>query len=316
MPKPLKLTPKFVSDIVADYNSGMSGQPLADKYGVAKATISKALRKAGIIPRRNDGLFSNKDLPEETVSAIIEDFKAGMTVIALAEKYDCYKLLIDKLLLDRGLKTKKPYRYRLEVRRKHYVRRSDTKVMTYLSDQEQEELCRQYVEEVLTKQDLAAKFNVHIDTVSNILKKHGIATKHFVSADTIEAFCDMWKEGNVTIYDIANIYKIAPATVKFWLVKRGLDFITPPKAKGVKAGELRKLAREAGGEPGIRVLEDIMNDPTLEARDRMMAVKMLQERGFGKPREEDEEPEEKTSLSATILKMVPKGSKIVNGENE
>lgn len=308
----LKLTPKLINDLVQEYKNGKTTIEIAEQYQLSKVSVCRALKKAGITPQRQDDLFSHKVLSNEDVVALLEDFKNGAKIKDLTVKYKSSHPIITRILEANGLWTKRRYIKALDSGKETKVVERGDATMTILSDEERDELARKYVEEPFTKKELAELYKVHEDTVGVILRQKGIATKRFVPEEIKDQFCEEYRTGNVTIYDLAKIYELQPATIQFWLTKKGVIDITgnatstpnPPKNKGLTAGTIRKMAREAG-EDVIQMWRDIVNDPSAENRDRIAAGKALAERGFGKPKEEDEKDDEETQ-TAKLLKLVRK----------
>lgn len=133
-----------------------------------------------------------------------------------------------------------------------------------------------------------------------------------------------WKKGNVTIYDLAKIHNLTIDTIKWWLIKDGYGVITMANkavlvhdpeiiAKGVPAGEFRRLCREATPELIQRLLERAMEDE-IGTKELKEITEFIVERGYGKPKMMDEEEEHVQTAKERILKSLPNNTtaKILN----
>ena len=84
-----------IEEIISEYQSGLSINKLADKYGVNFNTIWRRIKENGVKIR------SNKiNLP---VEEIISEYQAGMNIYLLADKYGVGKDVIYKRLRDLSL---------------------------------------------------------------------------------------------------------------------------------------------------------------------------------------------------------------------
>lgn len=127
-------------------NQHMSTTELSSIYGVKACTISARLREAGISLRGNR-LYLDKDNIEE-------NYRQGMSVLKFAESLGCSYTAVKKRLSKWGLYQR---RTRLEGERAKII---------YLYEQEQ-----------YTLSELAYKYGCCENTISNILKRAGIARR-------------------------------------------------------------------------------------------------------------------------------------------
>jgi Mor family transcriptional regulator len=313
----IKLTPIIIAELASGYKSGTDTTELAKKYSISKATVCRGLRKAGIEPERRDNLFTDRVTTETEKNSIILDFKSGSSIKELCHKYDTSYPTIVKLLGAEGLWIKKKVnRFKLptETITTTFVKMKENVVKKILNAVDQTQVCEMYIDGPFSKEQLAEEFQVHVDTISAILRRNSIATKKYVPQEIIDQFTEEYKQGNCTPADLAKIYKLNPDTIRYWLTKAGLLDTTivgnpdPTKSPGVTAGSLRKLARE-NSEAAMQTLLDIMNDPAVRERERITAAQLVMDRAFGKPKDEKEEDtSEPQSKAARLLSLVPKGT--------
>jgi Mor family transcriptional regulator len=310
----IKLTPVLIAEMVAQYNAGTTTTELSKKYNISKATVCRGLRKMGVEPERKDSLFTVKDLTKDQSDSILLDFRSGYKITELVKKYDVGYIKIVKLLEDNGLWVKKKInKIKLPNLESKTIRVGESGIKHILNDIEKAEICEKYINDPCTKESLAEEYQVHVDTISAILKAKNIATKRYVPREIIDQFCEEYKKGVCTIQDLAKIYTLSPETIKYWLTKENLLDISiegnpnPTKSPGLTAGQMRKMAREDSARMH-EILRQIAEDPEARPRERITAAQIIIDRAFGKSREEAEEEKDTESTTAKILKLVGKKS--------
>lgn len=304
----LKLTPKMINDLAEGYQSGKTTSQLAEEFSISKATICRALRKMGIEPERKDNMFTVKEVDKEQQDAIILDFRAGLKVKDLSRKYGYSYPVLVRILEENDLYTKKPAPVKNPLNVTKVIKVNENKVRRFLSLQEQTDLCEKYVDGPYSKIELAAEYQVNIDTVSAVLRRNNALVKRYISDEILDLICEDYKNGT-TVHSISSVYNQSPETIKYWLTKRELldnlkDDGTDVPEKKLTTAELRKKAKNLSPDM-LEILEDIARDPTAGVRNRITAAVAIIERAHGKPREELEEEKDTESATDKILKLLP-----------
>lgn len=88
-----------INDLLKLYNSGMSGEQLANHFGVGKTTICRRLAEIGIHIERVRGIDIQK---------LIRLYNSGMSINQLARRFHTTRRTIDKRLKDNGIVTRTP----------------------------------------------------------------------------------------------------------------------------------------------------------------------------------------------------------------
>lgn len=302
-----KLTPKMIGDISAAYKAGRTTTEIALEYGLSKATVCRGLRKVGINPERKDNLFTQKELSTEQAAAITLDYKNGMSLKDLGEKYESSYPVITKILNDNGVWNSKKISNVTPINTKT-IQTDSGDIKKILGLEEQKQLCEKYVNGPDTKQDLAVEYEINIDTVSAILRRNKETVKRYIDPNIREQIFVEYKKGLVTVSELSNLYQINPDTIRYWLRKEdllGTGEIEASK-EDVPAPTLRRLAREMSPK-ALEILEKMLDNPEVPSRDRIAAAKLLLERGYGRPKEEPESDEkEQGSAADRILKLIRK----------
>lgn len=302
-----KLTPKMIADVSAAYKAGRTTTEIALEFGLSKATVCRGLRKVGINPERKDNLFTQKKLTDEQIAAICVDYNNGLSLKDLGEKYTYSYLVITKVLEDNGLWEGKKISNVTPINTK-IIQMSDGETKKVLGLEEQKILCEEYVNGPNTKQDLADKYAINIDTVSAILRRGKATVKRFIDPAIKEQIFEEFKKGIVSVTELSEVYQINPDTIRYWLRKEellGAGEIEAPK-EDVPAPTLRRLAREMSPK-ALEILENMLNNPEVPSRDRIAAAKLLLERGYGRPKEEPEEEKDiGDSAASKILRLIKK----------
>lgn len=142
-----KLSPGQVAEIKQKYSDGATQRTLADEYGVSTMAISWALDDTEPHPQ---GGRHRTDLPDQE---IIDRYRAGDTIVALAEAYDTTTSTIAHRLKRAGVKTRTaPQAGKLPA----------------------DEVIAAYTKHGETIRSLAEKYGVSRDTVRVFLIKHGV----------------------------------------------------------------------------------------------------------------------------------------------
>lgn len=247
-----------------------------------------------------------KNVTEEQKQAIITDYKQDIPIKDLIDKYKYNYGVIVRVLEDAGIFVKQELTKSSSTETK-VIFMGENKVRTVLGEAEQLELCRKYVECPDTKVDLSEQYTIHIDTVSAILRRNNAVIKRYIPEEIKLQIIDEYKLNKSTVPDLAKIYKLDPKTVRYWLTKEGLlarTDVVESSPVPLTAKEVRKLF-QANHELMIRTLDDLIADENVPARDRIAAIKLKSERGWGKPREEKEEDgDDRESATSKILKMI------------
>ena len=297
----------MVADVSAAYKAGRTTTEIALEFGLSKATVCRGLRKVGINPERKDDLFTKKELTQEQKESICSDYKNGMTLKDLGEKYTSSYLIITKVLGDNGLWEGKKISNVTPINTK-IIQMNGGETKKILGLEEQKILCEKYVNGPNTKQDLADEYAINIDTVSAILRRGKSTIKRFIDSTIREQIFEEFKKGLVTVTELSEVYQINPDTIRYWLRKEellGAGEIEAPK-EDVPAPTLRRLAREMSPK-ALEILENMLNNPEVPSRDRIAAAKLLLERGYGRPKEEPEEDRDSgDSAASKILKLIKK----------
>jgi len=308
----LKLTPKMITDLAEGYQSGKTTSQLAEEFSISKATICRALRKMGIEPERKDNMFTVKELTQEEKASIILDFRAGLKISDLSRKYGYSYPVLTRMLTENDLWTKKIID-KSELKETKTIKVNENNIKRILGSKEQLELCEKFVDGPYTKAELATEYNIHVDTVSAILRRHDALIKRYIANEVIDMICDEYKAG-VSIYKLSTAYNNSPETIKYWLTKRKVlatlgvegdnpQLLATPKKKLTKA-EFRELAQSDTLET-YEILLDIARDPTAGTRNRITAIALIHERAHGKAREELEEDKDTKSAADKIMDRLP-----------
>ncbi len=133
-----------------------------------------------------------------------------------------------------------------------------------------------------------------------------------IPEEIIDSFCQEFKDRVFNLYEIAKTYGLDPATVKYWLTKKGVLATTEEEAREattkriLTAAEFKRIAREHEVQSLMNLIE-IADNPQAELRARIDCNKYVIEISRGKPAEmvAEEEGEKKTTADK-IMGMLNK----------
>lgn len=294
-----------MESISQDYNQGLNGLQLADKYSLPKSTIYRALEKLGINANRKDSLFAPRIVSDDTKQELASKYKNGSSLRELCKEYKLAKSTLTKILVEHNIIVKSG------------LSPTETKtiivgnvVKTVLSEGDQLDVCNKYRDTAKTHQELADEYHVHLDTIRAILRRHGVGPKKYLPEEIVTQFCHDYQEGTHTLGDLVRIYRISPETIRYWLVKNGL-MVTPKvslslqdveKLQGMSPVQFKKWCRERSPE-WLDIMEDMVRNPEVNERTRAMLLTYLVDHTFGKA---SEVPEEATPVNTTnkVLEML------------
>jgi hypothetical protein len=303
----LKLTQKMVDDLVHGYNNGKTTIELAELYNLSIPTVCRGLRKGGVDPERKDDFFAETAYSKEDRDGILADFKSGIGIAELMTKYSTGHAKLINLLEIEGLYKKKSYNPETTK-----VIKIGDNIRRILNQEEQIQLCEQFVDGPLTRQELAQEWGIHVDTVSATLRRHDTTTKRYVPEEIIDAFCKEFQDRISNLYEISKLYDLDPSTVKYWLTKRGVLDTSREEAREASAKKILTHAefRRMAAQHDLEMLEavlDIVRNPQTDKRTKLSAALAIIEIRHGKPKEAaPEEEEEKKTAADKILGLVTK----------
>lgn len=300
-----KLTPQLLELIEMDYKAGLNGLQIAEKYSLPKSTVYRALNQKKVAVKRTDSFFTPRVISDETKEQIALKYKNGIGIRELCREYEISYSPLTKVLIEKGCKVKQDSSV------------SETKVVvvgnstkTLLSEGDQLDICEKYRDTNKTHNDLAVEYNVHLDTIRAILRRHGVTTKKYVPEEIINQFCHDYEDGSHTMGDLVRIYRIAPDTIRYWLIKRNL-MVAPQvslsleeveKLQGMTPVQFKKWCRERSPE-WLQLMEDMVRNPEVNERTRSDLLKYLVDHTFGKPQEIHEE-QVAVSTTSKVLELM------------
>ena len=135
-----------IKDVRRMYQDGISARQIAKAFNKSPATICRYLKKENIILAKGKRYLLEKDKDK-----IIEEYKNGVSVAILCEKYHCYRTTIADLLKHEGIT---PNRNR--IRRRTLF--SFTSEIKSLYDQG------------APYKDIAKKYGVNLSSISRFVK--------------------------------------------------------------------------------------------------------------------------------------------------
>lgn len=165
-----------VDQIVADYESGLSCQKIADKYGVSHPTIRKRLKEAGVQIRPYARKFHGENaLP---MDEIVADYQRGMSPRKLAEKYGANYSTIRVRLKEAGVYGCAEYQSALSLAKEDYVPIYDEDTF--------DSICKLYIEEDLSMKQISEKLSVSRWRVRQTLLKLDLPIRSRLRQHTID----------------------------------------------------------------------------------------------------------------------------------
>jgi len=91
----LRISDVDIARLVSDYEAGLSGRQLAQKYGLGRSTVLKLLREHGVAVRY-------PRLTEAECARVVELYRQGMRQIDIAEQFGRHKAVIWHVLRRAG----------------------------------------------------------------------------------------------------------------------------------------------------------------------------------------------------------------------
>ena len=168
--KSARLTKEKEKKICTEYEIVLSTQKLGKKYNVSPMTIHNILKKHGIKTRKR-GSHSKLFTPEDE-EKICKEYLIGTGGEKLSKKYKILSKSLYQLLERNGVKI-----------------RSMDEIYNLFTDEEQEEICKEY-QNSLSANAIAMEKGCSPMTIANILEKHGIEKR-----DHKGKFHSNWKGG-------------------------------------------------------------------------------------------------------------------------
>jgi len=143
------IDPKYHDEIIEKYKTGLhSMSELATPYGVTKQAIDTVLK------RNNIKTVKKRMFNDEQEKQIIESYKSGKSLAAVANKFNCHPVSITKVL------------------EKHKIPRQDYRIIDF-SDSDIEQIKTLY-STGKTTYELAELFNCEASTIARRLSDNGI----------------------------------------------------------------------------------------------------------------------------------------------
>jgi DNA invertase Pin-like site-specific DNA recombinase len=98
----VRLTPAELSELVADYQSGLTMRGVATRWGLNRHTVAGYLRRSGIELRR-------QGLSDFQIAEAKRLYLSGWSVARLAAHFDCYGTTVWRELKKAGVQLRRPW---------------------------------------------------------------------------------------------------------------------------------------------------------------------------------------------------------------
>lgn len=145
--------PELIANITQNYKNGIGITQLHKQYNISKHTVWVILQRNGCGKLLNENKSKKVDCPK-LINDITQDYKSGITIMLLSEKYNISKSTISSLLRKNMEKE--------TLRKTKYKRTSPETIIAILKDN----LLG------IKGTQLAAIYNVNSPVVSSILRKY------------------------------------------------------------------------------------------------------------------------------------------------
>ena len=160
---PLDMNKYEETEFINNYNSGYTLTTLAKQYNTDKQTVKRFLISKGVTIRRQCTIDQNEELKEQ----LVQDYLNGVTYRDLEIKYHSDSRHIKKILVEHGIDLKE-YRGLKRTNKGSFC----------LTDEQCLEAIKMYNDNIKVR-DIANKFNIHICTVYELLKKYHVKCKRY-----------------------------------------------------------------------------------------------------------------------------------------
>lgn len=124
-------TDELVESIVNMYADGLSQRQIAKKINSGTTFVAQVLREKGVQPRGK--AFYAKKFSDDIENIIISEYENGMTIMQLADKYNCTNTVIITIFKRRGLSFRETRDYTIKYHiDEHYFDSIDSQDKAYI----------------------------------------------------------------------------------------------------------------------------------------------------------------------------------------
>ena len=172
-----------VDQIVADYESGLSCQKIADKHAVCFMTIKRRLKEAGVQIRPYAKKFQGENaLPMEE---IIADYKAGMSPSKLGEKYGTNQSTIRLRLKEAEVLGCAEYQSNFSLAEAR-AKVDHVPIYDEYSQDTLDSICKFYVEDYKTIKEISQTLELPYHHIRHILHRQGVPVRGVQRIHTLD----------------------------------------------------------------------------------------------------------------------------------
>ena len=181
----------------------MSTGKLGEKFDCWKSLITTILERNNINIRPTKKLFN-----DEVEKEICQLYKNGIIVAELSRMFKSSKGAISNVLDRNKIQRKRPYKLK-----------KDKNCKLFTIDQEKE-ICSLYVNDKISKRQLAKRFSCSNPTIDRILKVNNIEKNITVLArdkftsDQKKEICNLYKSGTVSLADLSRRFDCRRSVIK------------------------------------------------------------------------------------------------------
>lgn len=203
------LSSEETNKIIEMYKNGSSSNKIANELEISSDIVLKHLRLSNIAIRTNSS-YSRCLLTESEINSICKEYENGENISKLTSKYHSTNGTIKKVLISHGF----------EIVRKKSICNNRKK----LSFEEQKEVLKQYKENEQIVH-IAENFNVSEHTIRRIIKSHNMEREKSIGGlkpEQVLQVCQIYREENVSINKLAQLYTVSYTTMKKLLLSKGV----------------------------------------------------------------------------------------------
>lgn len=197
-------------DIVRSYKDGVNTVELAKKYQCSRITIRNVLIRSGVELRSMSEAFG---FPRESdQKKICEYYSEGNNLEATAQKFDCSRKKVKKVLRLHDKRIREPHESR-----------------TGIHPDEWDAICRRYVEDEETSTSIAKDYNVVSETITRIITRRGFKIRNTrerhmsIPRSQWAAVCESYRKGKNTYLIASELNIPTPYAVSRVLKLNGVE---------------------------------------------------------------------------------------------